>query len=164
MTRPCASRTLLSSCLRGQCRLTLWGTLDAPGRADVAPPRPFRRSQLCTLCWPALLRRPLAVRSRLGPNVDGVAGRIKEVSYYHRVTPAGLSNRARRTPRSWRGLPPRRSPTLGVGAFRRRGTAGFRRAACAHTGAVHGACGSVLPRVAPALAWTLNKYTPAKGV
>jgi len=24
MTRPCASRTLLSSCLRGQCRLTLW--------------------------------------------------------------------------------------------------------------------------------------------
>jgi len=56
MTRPCASRTLLSSCLRGQCRLTLWGTLERPGRADVAPPRPFRRSQLCTLCWPALLR------------------------------------------------------------------------------------------------------------
>jgi len=41
MTRPCASRTLLSSCLRGQCRLTLWGTLDARGRADVAPPRAF---------------------------------------------------------------------------------------------------------------------------
>jgi len=79
------------------------GNPGRPGRADVAPPRPFRRSQLCTLCWPALLRRPLAVRSRLGPNVDGVAGRIKEVSYYHRVTPAGLSNRARRTPRSWRG-------------------------------------------------------------
>jgi len=88
----------------------------------------------------------------------------KEVSYYHRVTPCGLSNRARRTPRSWRGLPPRRSPTLGVGAFRRRGTAGFRRAACAHTGAVHGPVDPVLPRVAPALAWTLNKYTPAKGV
>jgi len=48
-----------------------------PGPSDVAPPRPFRRSQLCTLCWPALLRRPLAVRSRLGPNVDGVAGRIQ---------------------------------------------------------------------------------------
>jgi len=43
------------------------GNPGRPGRADVAPPRPFRRSQLCTLCWPALLRRPLAVRSRLGP-------------------------------------------------------------------------------------------------
>jgi len=53
------------------------GTLDARAEPDVAPPRPFRRSQLCTLCWPALLRRPLAVRSRLGPNVDGVAGRIQ---------------------------------------------------------------------------------------
>jgi len=144
MTRPCASRTLLSSCLRGQCRLTLWGTLT-PGPSRRGPPRPFRRSQLCTLCWPALLRRPLAVRSRLGPNVDASLAGFKEVSYYHRVTPAGLSNRARRTPRSWRGLPPRRSPTLGVGAFRRRGTAGFRRAACAHTGAVHGACGSGSP-------------------
>jgi len=56
-----------------------------------------------------------------------------------------------------------------VGAFRRRGTAGFRRAACAHTGAVHGPVDPVLPRVAPALAWTLNKYTrqrecrPAEG-
>jgi len=36
MTRPCASRTLLSSCLRGQCRLTLWGTLDA--RAEPTGP------------------------------------------------------------------------------------------------------------------------------
>jgi len=54
------------------------GNPGRPGRADVAPPRPFRRSQLCTLCWPALLRRPLAVRSRLGPNVDGVAGRFKK--------------------------------------------------------------------------------------
>jgi len=134
MTRPCASRTLLSSCLRGQCRLTLWGTLDARAEPTWPPPRPFRRSQLCTLCWPALLRRPLAVRSRLGPNVDGVAGRIQRSELLpSRDALAGLSNRARRTPRSWRGLPPRRSPTLGVGAFRRRGTAGFRRAAlCSH--------------------------------
>jgi len=130
MTRPCASRTLLSSCLRGQCRLTAVGTLDA-GPSRTGPPRPFRRSQLCTLCWPALLRRPISGALSTGPNVDGVAAGFKEVSYYHRVTPCGLSNRARRTPRSWRGLPPRRSPTLGVGAFRRRGTAGFRRAACA---------------------------------
>jgi len=57
--------TLLSSCLRGQCRLTLWEPGRRPSRRG--PARPFRRSQLCTLCWPALLRRPLAVRSRLGP-------------------------------------------------------------------------------------------------
>jgi len=32
-----------------------------PGRRaePTWPARPFRRSQLCTLCWPALLRRPL---------------------------------------------------------------------------------------------------------
>jgi len=115
MTRPCASRTLLSSCLRGNAG-SRCGEPWTPGRADVAPPRPFRRSQLCTLCWPALLRRPLAVRSRLGPNVDASLAGFKEVSYYHRVTPCGPENRAPKTPRSWRGLPPRRSPTLGVGA------------------------------------------------
>jgi len=76
MTRPCASRTLLSSCLRGQCG-SRCGEPWTPGPSRRGPPRPFRRSQLCTLCWPALLRRPLAVRSRLGPNVDGVAGRIQ---------------------------------------------------------------------------------------
>jgi len=54
------------------------------------------------------------------PNVDGVAGRIQRSELLHRVTPCGLSNRARRTPVRG-GLPPRRSPTLGVGAFRRRG-------------------------------------------
>jgi len=69
------------------------------------------------------------------------------VSYYHRVTPAGLSNRARRTPRSC-GLPPRRSPTLGS-VHSGDEDAGFRRAACAHTGAVHGPVDPVLPRVAP---------------
>jgi len=63
-----------------------------PGRrAEPTWPRPglFVDRSYVTLCWPALLRRPLAVRSRLGPNVDGVAGRIQEVSYYHRVTPCG---------------------------------------------------------------------------
>jgi len=162
MTRPCASRTLLSSCLRGQCRLTLWEPWT-PGPSRRGPAQAFRRSQLCTLCWPALLRRPLAVRSRLGPNVDGVAGRIQRSELLPSRDALRAEYRARRTPVR-AGLPPRRSPTLGVGAFRRRGTAGFRRAACAHTGAVHGPVDPVLPRVAPALAWTLNKYTPAKGV
>jgi len=47
MTR-LAPRSLLSSCLRGQCRLTLWEPWT-PGPSRRAPPRPFRRSQLCTL-------------------------------------------------------------------------------------------------------------------
>jgi len=64
------------------------GNPGRPGRADVARPGLFVDRSYVP-CWPALLRRPLAVRSRLGPNVDGVAGRIKEVSYYHRVTPCG---------------------------------------------------------------------------
>jgi len=69
MTSHLAPRVLcFSSCSVGQCRLTLWGTLDAPGLADVAPPRPFVRSQLCTpVHGQRLLRRPLAVRSRLRP-------------------------------------------------------------------------------------------------
>jgi len=40
MTRPCASRTLLSSCLRGQCR-SRCGEPWTPGRADVARPGLF---------------------------------------------------------------------------------------------------------------------------
>jgi len=136
MTRPCASRTLLSSCLRGQCRLTLWGTWT-PGPSRRGPPRPFRRSQLCTLCWPALLRRPLAVRSRLGPNVDGVAGRIQRSELLPSRDALRLSNRARRTPVRG-GVASATVANVGVGAFRRRGTAGFRRAACAHTGASMG--------------------------
>jgi len=51
--------TLLSSCLRGQCRLTLWGTLDA--RAEPTwPAQAFSSIAAMYLCWPALLRRPLA--------------------------------------------------------------------------------------------------------
>jgi len=117
----------------------LWGTLDA-GRADVAPPS-LSSIAACTLLA-ALLRRPLAVRSRLGPNVDGVAGRIKEVSYYHRGRPAGLST-------VHEGHPVRGGGCLRDGRQRWGSVHSgdedrwFRRAACAHTGAVHGACGSV---------------------
>jgi len=48
MTRPCASRTLLSSCLRGNAG----SRCGNPGRpaSRRGPARPFRRSQLCTLC------------------------------------------------------------------------------------------------------------------
>jgi len=63
MTRPCA-RVLCSRAVSWQCRLTC-GNLDA-GRADVARPG-FSSIAAMYLCWPALLRRPLAVRSRLGP-------------------------------------------------------------------------------------------------
>jgi len=62
------------------------------------------------------------------------------------------------------GLPPRRSPTLGVGAFRRRGTLVSGERPVLTQVRSMGPVDPVLPRVAPALAWTLNKYTPAKGV
>jgi len=53
------------------------GNPGRPGRADVAPPRPFVDRSYVPCAGQRLLRRPLAVRSRLGPNVDGVAGRIQ---------------------------------------------------------------------------------------
>jgi len=85
MTR-LAPRVLCSRAVSGgQCRLTLWGTLDARAGADVAPPRPFPSiAAMYPVLASAYCAGHLAVRSRLGPNVDGVAGRIKEVSYYHR--------------------------------------------------------------------------------
>jgi len=89
MTRPCASPTLLSSCLRGQCRLTLWGTLDAP--AEPTWPRPglfVDRSYVpcagqryCAAISGALSTRPQRRRRRWPDS--------KRVSYYHRVTPCG---------------------------------------------------------------------------
>jgi len=89
------SRTC-SRAVSWQCRLTLWGTLDA--RPSRRGPPGLSSIALCTLCWPALLRRPLAVRSRLGPNVDGVAGRIQRSELLPSRDACGLSNRARRTP------------------------------------------------------------------
>jgi len=142
MTRPCASRTLLSSCLRGQCRLTLWGKPWTPGAEPTwPPPRPFRRSQLCTLCWPALLRRPLAVRSSTRPQRRRrpLAG-FKEVSYYHRVDALrGLSKPCTKDTPFVAGVASATVANVwGSVHSGDEGTAGFRRAACAHTGAVHG--------------------------
>jgi len=53
---------------------------------------------------------------------------------------------------------------VGVGAFRRRGTAVSGERPVLTQVRSMGPVDPVLPRVAPALAWTLNKYTPAKGV
>jgi len=58
MTRPLPSRTLLSSCLRGQCRLTLWEPWT-PGPSRRGPAQAFSSIAAMYLCWPALLRRPL---------------------------------------------------------------------------------------------------------
>jgi len=69
-------------------RLTLWGTLDA-GPSDVAPPGLFVDRSYVPCAGQRYCAGHLAVRSRLGPNVDGVAAGFKEVSYYHRVTPCG---------------------------------------------------------------------------
>jgi len=53
------------------------GNPGRPGRADVAPPSLFVDRSYVPCAGQRYLRRPLAVRSRLGPNVDGVAGRIQ---------------------------------------------------------------------------------------
>jgi len=163
MTRPCASRTLLSSCLRGQCRLTLWGTLDArPSRRGPAQAFFVDRSYVPVLASATAPAISGALSTR--PNVDGVAGRIQEVSYYHRVTPCGLRPCTKDTP--FRG-----------GGCLRDGRQRWGRCIQATKGPLvsgerpvltqvrsMGPVDPVLPRVAPALAWTLNKYTPAKGV
>jgi len=135
MTRPCASRTLLSSCLRGQCRLTLWGTLDA--RAEPTWPRQAFSS--IAAMYPVLASATApAISGALStrPNVDGVAGRIQRSELLHRVTPCGLSTVHEGTP-FVRGCLRDGRQRWGrcIQATR---TAGFRRAACAHTGAVHG--------------------------
>jgi len=86
MTRPCA-RVLCSRLSPWAMRLTLWEP-GRPGRADVAPPRPFRRSQLCPVLASATapaISGALSTR----PNVDGVAGRIQRSELLHRVTPCG---------------------------------------------------------------------------
>jgi len=118
-----------------------------PGRR-AEPTWPRQAFSSIAAMYPAAGQRYCAAISgalSTRPNVDGVAGRIQRSELLPSRDACGPEYRARRTPRSWRGLPPRRSPTLGSVAFRRRGTAGFRRAACAHTGAVHGACGSGSP-------------------
>jgi len=133
MTRLCASRTLLSSCLRGQCRLTLWGTWT-PGPSRRGPAQAFFVDRsICTLCWPALLRRPLAVRSRLGPNVDGVAGRIQRSELLpSRDACWRLSNRVHEGHPFVAGVASDDGRQRGVGAFRRRGTAGSGERLCSH--------------------------------
>jgi len=64
MTRPCASRTLLSSCLRGNAG-SRCGNLDA--RAEPTWPRQAFSSIAAMYPVLASATAPLAVRSRLGP-------------------------------------------------------------------------------------------------
>jgi len=141
MTRPFAprGRTLLSSWSRGQCRLTLWGKPWTPGAEPTCPrPGPFRRS---AAMYPGLARRycaaPLAV-----PPLDSApkrrrpsAGGFKRSELLPSRTPCGLHKPCTKDTPVRGGSCLRDVANVGVGAFRRRGTAGFRRAACAHPGA-----------------------------
>jgi len=162
MTRPCASRTLLSSCLRGQCRLTLWGTLDA--RAEPTWPRQAFSSIAAMYPVLASATAPaISVRSRLGPNVDGVAAGFKEVSYYHRVTPCGPENRARRTPVR-AGVASATVANVGGRCIQATRDRWFPESGlCSHRCGPWGLWIRFSTRSA-GVTWTLNKYTPAKGV
>jgi len=140
------------------------GEPGRPGRADVAPPRPF--SSIAAM-YPVLASATApaisgALSTRPQRRRRSLAG-FKEVSYYHRVTPCGLSNRARRTPRSWAGVASRDGrQRWGSVHSGDEGTAGFRESGlCSHRCGPW-ACGSGSPTRSAALAWTLNKYTPAK--
>jgi len=154
MTSTFAPRVLLlSSCLRGNAG-SRCGEPWTPGPSRTWPrPGLFVRSQLCTLCWPALLRRisgalstrpqrrrrrwPDSKKVKLTTRVDALRSLSKPVH--------------ERTPRSWRGLASATCrQTWGVGAFRRRGTAGSERRPCAHTSAVPWACGSGFSHAASA--------------
>jgi len=119
----------------------MWGsnTGSKRGRADqVRAPRPrilfVAGSQHATLDGQALLRRAYsgALSSPASQTYDSASvARIQEVSYYHRVTPCVLSNRARRNPVvAGVGLL-RRSPTVAGRMVqitqRRTRTAWFRR-------------------------------------
>jgi len=138
------------------------GDPGRPGRADVARPGLFVDRSYVP-CAASALRRPLAVPlSRLGPNVDGVVAGFKEVTTT--IGDACVPEyRARGTARSWRGCLRDGRQRWGrcIQATRDRW---FPESGLCSQGAVHGACGSVLPRVAPGVRWTLNKYTPGKGV
>jgi len=134
-----------------------WGkTWDARGAPSRRAPAqgPFRRSQLCTLCWPALLAPPLAVRSGLGPQVtassDGPEFQ-KEVSYTIGVDALeGLSKTVHdgTTPVRGGGFCLRgRSPNVGSGIQCDEGTDGFRESGlCSHRCGHGGACGIRVPR------------------
>jgi len=132
-----------------------------PGPSRRGPAQAFRRSQLCTC---AGQRTGAAISGALSTRPQRRRRRWPDQEVAHRVTPCGLSNRARRTPPFVAGVASATVANVGGRCIQATRDRWFPESGLAHTGAVHGACGSVLLRVAPALAWTLNKYTPAKGV
>jgi len=90
------SKRMIDSCACVLCLIdesqwamtvTRCGEPWTPGRAEW-PARLFVVAE-CTCAGQRYLRGPSGALSTRH-HVDGVAGRIKEVSYYHRVTPCGL--------------------------------------------------------------------------
>jgi len=155
MTR-LAPRVLCSRAVSVAMRLTLWGTWT-PAEPTWPPSLFVDRSYVP--CAGQRYCRPLAVPLD-SPQRRRRRWRIQRSELLPSRDACGLSNRARRTPVRGGGCL-RDVANVGVGAFRRRGplVSGERPVL---TQVRSMACGSVLPRVAPALAWTLNKYTPAK--
>jgi len=131
MTRPCA-RVLCS-------RAVSWAmpahAVEPGRRAEPTCPPSLFVDRSYVPVWPALLP---AISGALSTRPQRRRRRwpIQRSELLPSLTPCGLSNRARRHP-FVAGLPPRRSPTLGSVHSATR-DAGFRRAACAHTGASMG--------------------------
>jgi len=122
MTRPCASRTLLSSWSPWAMPAHAVGNLD-PGTEPTWPRPAFRRSQLVP-CAGQRYCAALAVRFDSAQRRRRPLAGFKEVSYYHRVTPCGLEITVHEGHPVRGGCLRDGSPTLGVGASATR-TAGF---------------------------------------
>jgi len=153
MTRPCASRTLLSSCLRGNAG-SRCGEPWTPGE----PTWPAQAFSSIAAMYPVLASATApAISGALStrPNVDGVAGRIQRSDYYHRVTPCGPEYRARRTPvRGGVCLRDGRQRWGSVHSGDEGPLVSGERPVLTQVRSM-GPVDPVLPRVAPALAWTL---------
>jgi len=144
--------------------VSLCGEPFTPFPSRVAPPRPFVDLSYVPCAGQRYCAGPLAVRLDSAPTYTACRWpEFKEVTTTIALPPCGLINVHERTPRSWRGASATVANVGGRCHSERRWTAGFPRAAFAHTCAVQGAVDRVLPRVSAGLAWT-ERGIRGKGV
>jgi len=130
----------------GQWPLTRGDPGRPPSRRGRRPGL-FVDRKLCTLLLASATAPAISGATSTRPPRRPARCGFKEVATTNRVRLRGLSKPCTRTPRSWRGLPPRTvSATLEVGDFRRRRDRWFPESGLLpHTGRVHWGCGSGSP-------------------
>jgi len=167
MTRPCASLLCSRAVSPVAMPAHAVGNPGRPGRATWPPPRAFSSIAamypvLASATAPAISGALSTRPQRRRPSLAG----FKEVSYYHRVTPCGP------------GVTVHEGHPVVAGVASANGRQRWGRCISGDEGPLVSGERPVLTQVrsmgpvdpvfshalAPALAWTLNKYTPAKGV